>query len=66
MLPSETHFKSSLMRQAEVTRQTAEPKIRVRLNLDGKTESQPATGIVLLDHMPAQCPPHGAHGRAIG
>ncbi len=48
------------MRTAEVTRNTKETQIRVRLNLDGKGSSKLATGIPFLDHMLDQVARHGA------
>jgi imidazoleglycerol-phosphate dehydratase len=47
------------MRQAEVTRKTAETNIRVALNLDGTGQSKLATGIGFLDHMIDQIARHG-------
>jgi imidazoleglycerol-phosphate dehydratase len=47
------------MRQAEVSRQTAETNIRVALNLDGTGQSHLATGIGFLDHMLDQIARHG-------
>ena len=46
-------------RTAEVSRDTAETKIKVRLNLDGTGESKLATGIGVFDHMLAQIARHG-------
>ncbi len=48
------------MRTAEVTRNTQETQIRVRLNLDGKGSSKLATGVPFLDHMLDQVARHGA------
>ncbi|HEY2927732.1 imidazoleglycerol-phosphate dehydratase HisB [Piscinibacter sp.] len=46
-------------RQAEVSRNTAETKIRVRLNLDGTGAATLATGIGFFDHMLDQIARHG-------
>ena len=39
------------MRRAELTRETAETKIRLSLQLDGSGQNQIATGVGFLDHM---------------
>jgi imidazoleglycerol-phosphate dehydratase len=48
------------MRKAEVSRNTKETKIGVKLNLDGKGVAQVATGVPFLDHMLEQVARHGA------
>ena len=48
------------MRKAEVTRNTKETKIGVKLNLDGKGGAKIATGVPFLDHMLEQVARHGA------
>ena len=49
----------SLLRTAEIKRQTNETKIDILLNLDGRGESQINTGIPFLDHMLHQISSHG-------
>lgn len=47
------------MRQAEITRNTLETQIAVRLNLDGSGVAKFATGVPFLDHMLDQIARHG-------
>ncbi|MEY2633950.1 MAG: hypothetical protein RIR00_2604 [Pseudomonadota bacterium] len=47
------------MRQAEITRNTLETRITVKLNLDGSGHGRFATGIPFLDHMLDQIARHG-------
>ncbi|MEK6594306.1 MAG: imidazoleglycerol-phosphate dehydratase HisB [Pseudomonadota bacterium] len=47
------------MREAQVTRNTHETQISVRLNLDGSGRSTLATGVPFLDHMLDQIARHG-------
>ncbi len=47
------------MRTAEISRNTLETRIRVRLDLDGAGKSQLATGVGFFDHMLDQIARHG-------
>jgi imidazoleglycerol-phosphate dehydratase len=47
------------MRTAEVTRNTKETQIRVKLNLDGKGTAKLTTGLPFLEHMLDQVARHG-------
>ncbi len=47
------------MRSAEITRNTAETRIRVRIDLDGTGARQLASGVPFLDHMLDQIARHG-------
>ncbi|HKQ27740.1 MAG TPA: imidazoleglycerol-phosphate dehydratase, partial [Burkholderiales bacterium] len=47
------------MRSAEVTRNTKETQIRVRLDLDGKGAARLSTGLPFLEHMLDQVARHG-------
>ena len=47
------------MRQAEVSRNTLETRITVRLDLDGSGQGSFATGVPCLDHMLEQMSRHG-------
>jgi imidazoleglycerol-phosphate dehydratase len=47
------------MRTAEVRRDTAETRIRVRIDLDGTGRQKLATGVPFLDHMLDQIARHG-------
>jgi len=48
-----------MMRTAEISRNTKETQIRVRLNLDGKGVAKLSTGIPFLEHMLDQVARHG-------
>ena len=48
------------MRKAEVTRNTNETQISVKLDLDGTGQSRIATGVPFLDHMLEQVARHGS------
>jgi imidazoleglycerol-phosphate dehydratase len=47
------------MRQADISRNTNETQIRVRLDLDGSGKGEFATGVPFLDHMLDQIARHG-------
>jgi imidazoleglycerol-phosphate dehydratase len=47
------------MRKAQVTRNTLETRIGVKLNLDGIGKTKLSTGVVFLDHMLDQVARHG-------
>lgn len=48
------------MRQAEVSRDTLETRITVKIDLDGSGQARLATGVPFLDHMLDQIARHGA------
>ena len=54
------------MRQAEISRNTLETQVRVRLDLDGSGKSQLGTGIGFLDHMLDQIARHGMFDLEVG
>jgi imidazoleglycerol-phosphate dehydratase len=47
------------MRQAEISRNTLETRVTVRLNLDGSGQCRCASGVPFLDHMLDQVARHG-------
>ena len=47
------------MRQAEITRNTAETRIRVVIDLDGSGRADLRSGVPFLDHMLDQIARHG-------
>ena len=49
----------AFMRQAEISRNTLETRITVRLNLDGSGQCRLETGVPFLDHMLDQIARHG-------
>jgi imidazoleglycerol-phosphate dehydratase len=53
------------MRKAEVSRNTNETRIAVKLDLDGAGQSSIATGVPFLDHMLEQVARHGVFDLAI-
>src|SRR5688572_13495341 len=51
--------RSLVMRTAEITRNTKETQIRVKVNLDGKGIAKLSTGVPFLEHMLDQVARHG-------
>ena len=47
------------MREAEVSRETKETKIRVKVNIDGTGDSKISTGVAFLDHLMRTLAIHG-------
>jgi len=54
-----TYCDGSIMRQAEISRNTLETRITVRVDLDGSGQGKFATGVPFLDHMLDQVARHG-------
>ena len=53
------------MRTSEITRNTAETKIQLKLNLDGTGKSEIDTGVGFLDHMLTLFARHGGFGLSV-
>ncbi len=54
-----TYCDGSIMRQAEISRNTLETRITVRVDLDGSGQGKFATGVPFLDHILDQVARHG-------
>jgi imidazoleglycerol-phosphate dehydratase len=59
LFPATVSFTAGAMRQADVSRNTLETRISVRLDLDGSGKSKLDTGIGFFDHMLDQVARHG-------
>ena len=57
--PSVPIFVTLTMRQVEITRNTLETQVAVKLDLDGTGQGRFATGVPFLDHMLDQIARHG-------